>query len=128
MESSCDETSVAIVSRLDDGSFMLRVRCGKGTYIRTLCADIGASLGCGGIMSALCRTEAGGFSIENSVRIADLRNESDDALISHLLPTESLFASLPAVFLPPFYVQRLCFATILVCFCIYQNNISKCLN
>ena len=42
-----------------DGDYVLRVRCSKGTYIRTLCHDIGAALGCGGVMSALRRTEVG---------------------------------------------------------------------
>ena len=46
-----------------DGDYVLRVRCSKGTYIRTLCHDIGAALGCGGVMSALRRTEVGGYRV-----------------------------------------------------------------
>ena len=47
-----------------DGDYVLRVRCSKGTYIRTLCHDIGAALGCGGVMSALRRTAVGGYRVE----------------------------------------------------------------
>ena len=46
-----------------DGDYALRVRCSKGTYIRTLCNDIGAALGCGGVMSALRRTEVGAYRV-----------------------------------------------------------------
>ena len=46
-----------------DGDYVLRVRCSKGTYIRTLCHDIGAALGCGGVMSALRRTEVGAYRV-----------------------------------------------------------------
>ncbi len=46
--------------------YLLSVRCSKGTYIRTLCHDIGAALGCGGVMSALRRTAAGAFSLSDA--------------------------------------------------------------
>lgn len=87
--------------------YALKVTCSSGTYIRTLCADIGAALGCGGVMATLNRTEAGGFRIEDSVRISELREESDEALTMHLLSTESLFISLPAISLPAFYEHLL---------------------
>ena len=50
----------------DGEDWLLDVTCSKGTYIRTLCHDIGQSLGCGGCMSALRRTEAGGFSVRDA--------------------------------------------------------------
>ena len=49
-----------------DGDYVLRVRCSKGTYIRTLCHDIGAALGCGGVMSALRRTEVGAYRVSDA--------------------------------------------------------------
>lgn len=87
--------------------YKLDVTCSSGTYIRTLCADIGASLGCGGVMATLCRTMAGGFSIENAVTLEELSEMSMDERLALLLPTESLFGELEAVSLPAFY-HRLC--------------------
>ena len=54
------------VSAKTDSDFLLRVACSKGTYIRTLCHDIGNTLGCGGTMSSLRRTCSGTFRIEDS--------------------------------------------------------------
>ena len=73
--------------------WLLDVRCSKGTYIRTLCHDIGQALGCGGCMSALRRTEAGGFSVENALKIAEIQTLADaGALEERLLPVDRLFA------------------------------------
>ncbi len=83
--------------------YTLDVVCSGGTYIRTLCADIGDALGCGGAMASLCRASACGFSLEESVTIAQLEEMSPDERLSLLRPTESLFASLPSVTLPAFY-------------------------
>ena len=87
--------------------YILSVRCSSGTYIRTLCANIGASLGCGGAMAALCRTLAGGFSIENSHTIEEIEALDFDSRAALLIPTEGLFSSLDAVKLSPFY-EKLC--------------------
>ena len=75
------------------GDFQLRVRCSKGTYVRTLCHDIGQLLGCGGCMSSLRRTMAAGFTLADAVTIEDVR-ERGEAL---LRPLDSLFAGYPAV-------------------------------
>lgn len=75
------------------GDYRLRVRCSKGTYVRTLCHDIGALLGCGGAMSALRRTMAAGFTLEQAVRLEQLA-EGGTAL---LLPVDSYFARHPAL-------------------------------
>ena len=85
-----------------DGSgadYCLRVRCSKGTYIRTLCHDIGQKLGCGGCMSSLRRTGAGCYGIHQAVTMEDLL--ALDAPERHLLPVDSLFAHLPAVTVRP---------------------------
>lgn len=83
--------------------YNLTVTCSGGTYIRTLCADIGAKLGCGGVMAALERTEACGFSIANAHTVDELEQMSMEERQARLIPTESLFNSLPEVRLTEFY-------------------------
>lgn len=83
--------------------YTLTVRCSKGTYIRTLCADIGASLGCGGAMCSLRRLASGGFRIEDAVTLGGLDKLDYDERVGLLRPTESLFSDIPAVKLPPFF-------------------------
>lgn len=83
--------------------FLLDVACSSGTYIRTLCSDIGARLGCGGAMATLLRVETGGFSLDESFTIAELEEMSDAERYARLIPTEALFAALPEVKLPEFY-------------------------
>lgn len=76
----------------------LRVRCSKGTYVRTLCHDIGQSLGCGGCMSSLRRTRAGRFTLEQAVtmeQILAFAQEHDPAEL--LMPVDALFAQHPAL-------------------------------
>ena len=69
--------------------FALRVVCSKGTYIRTLCHDLGQALGCGGCMAALRRTRSGNFSVENARRIGELTRADRDTL----LPADTLFSA-----------------------------------
>ncbi len=83
--------------------YLLDVRCSKGTYIRTLCADIGAALGCGGVMAALRRIASGDFSIEAAHTIEEIESLSDAERLARLRPTESLFSNCRACLLPPFY-------------------------
>lgn len=76
----------------------LRVRCSKGTYIRTLCHDLGQRLGCGGAMSALTRVQAGDFSLEDALTLGEVEQlAKEGTLQQHILPVDRLFASLPAV-------------------------------
>ena len=77
----------------------LRVVCSQGTYIRTLCKDIGESLGCGGCMEALRRVTAGAYTIGEAVPLQTLI-ESDDPE-QHLRPVDSIFTQHPAVILTP---------------------------
>ena len=72
---------------------MLLIRCSKGTYIRTLCHDLGEHLGCGGCMAALRRTRSGSFSVENARRIAELSRADRGTL----LPTDTLFSDAAAL-------------------------------
>ena len=73
----------------------LRVRCSKGTYIRTLCKDIGAALGCGGCMAALRRIQAGEYTIEEAVPLQELLDAENPE--SYLRPVDSMFRNYPAV-------------------------------
>ncbi len=83
--------------------YILTVHCSKGTYIRTLCADIGTKLGCGGAMSSLCRLASGPFKLEHTRTLEELETLDENGRISALCPTESLFESLDAVKLAPFF-------------------------
>ena len=57
--------------------FLIRVRCSKGTYVRTLCHDIGQALGCGGTMFSLRRTMAAGFSLEQALPLERVLSHSE---------------------------------------------------
>ena len=87
--------------------YSLRVFCSSGTYIRTLCADIGAKLGCGGIMASLNRTSAGGFDIKDSYTLDELEVMDFTDRQAILIPTERLFSSLGEARLVPFF-EKLC--------------------
>ena len=82
----------------------LRVRCSKGTYIRTLCKDIGAALGCGGCMEALRRVTAGEYTIEEAVPLQTLLET--DAPEAFLRPVDSMFRNYPSVTLTEKQEQR----------------------
>ena len=76
--------------------FLLRIVCSKGTYVRTLCHDIGAALGCGGVMSSLRRTRAGSFTVD----MAHPLDEVLDAITSgsaarFVMPVDSVFSRYP---------------------------------
>ena len=88
----------------ESGDWGLRVVCSKGTYIRTLCHDLGAALGCGGCMSALTRTMAAGFTLDEAVTLRDAQ-ERGDAL---LRPTDSLFRQYPAYCIDYAEAERRC--------------------
>ncbi len=77
----------------------IRVRCSKGTYIRTLCKDIGEALGCGGCMAALRRVQAGEYTIEEAVPLQVLL-ETDEPE-KYLRPVDSMFQNYPAITLSP---------------------------
>ena len=76
--------------------FTLRVRCSKGTYVRTLCHDLGRALGCGGCMSALRRTRAGSFALSQAVtmqQVLEFAAEHDPQQL--LMPVDAVFAAHP---------------------------------
>lgn len=71
----------------------LRIHCSKGTYVRTLCHDIGAALGCGGCMAALRRTRAGRYGLDKAHTMEELLAAPDPEAL--LLPVDSLFSDRP---------------------------------
>lgn len=73
----------------------LRVRCSKGTYIRTLCKDIGQALGCGGTMAALRRIQAGEYTAQEAVPLETLLQAENPG--QYLKPVDSMFRAFPAV-------------------------------
>lgn len=83
------------VLSFENNRLSLRVRCSKGTYIRTLCEDIGEALGCLGCMEALRRTQAGEYRLEDAVALEDLLESSTPE--SCLRGMDTMFARYPAV-------------------------------
>jgi tRNA pseudouridine55 synthase len=80
----------------------LRVRCGKGTYIRTLASDLGATLGCGAALASLVRTRVGPYAIEAAAPWSEVREARGGApLWARLLPLDSALVSLAPVHLDP---------------------------
>lgn len=81
-----------------DGDYVLDVSCSKGTYIRTLCNDIGDYLACGGCMSQLRRVKAGVFDIENAHTLAEVQAAADSGTADKLvIPVDTLFAAYPEI-------------------------------
>ena len=81
-----------------DDTHLLRIKCGKGVYIRTLCHDIGQTLGCGGCMSSLRRTRAGIYSLSDAHSLIDVQAAAEQgAAETLLLSIDSLFADHPVL-------------------------------
>lgn len=80
-------------SSILNSQFALRIHCSKGTYVRTLCHDMGAALGCGGCMAALRRTRAGRYGIRQAHPLDEILADPDPERF--LLPIDSLFADRP---------------------------------
>lgn len=85
--------------------YRLDIRCSKGTYIRTLCSDIGALLGCGAAMSSLCRVSSGSFTIDKSYSIEDLEKMTFEERLRAVTPVDELFTELEELNLNEFYLK-----------------------
>jgi tRNA pseudouridine55 synthase len=94
-----------IAERINEREYTLDVRCSKGTYIRTLCADIGARLGCGGCMKTLQRASASGFTLEDAHTLDEYEKMTDEEREAAIFPVEYIFRELPEVRLPAFYAK-----------------------
>ncbi len=88
----------------EPGGFRLRVRCSKGTYIRTLCKDIGEKLGCGGCMAALRRVQAGEYTVSEAVPLAELLETAEPE--KYLRTVDTMFRNHEAVTLTPNQEKR----------------------
>lgn len=76
----------------------IRVHCSKGTYIRTLCHDIGEKLGCGGCMEKLLRTKVERFTLHSAKKLAEIQELIEQGTIeSYVIPVDAMFAQLPKV-------------------------------
>ena len=93
------------VHKVADDVYSMRVACSKGTYIRTLCSDIGKKLGCGAAMQSLIRTKTGQFTLADCVTVEALDNMTFEQRLQLPRPVESLFEELPAVNIPEYYVK-----------------------
>lgn len=92
-----DLSAIDILS-IDLPVVKFRVECSKGTYIRSLCADIGEKLGCGGTMKSLVRTRVGEFRLADALTLGQLQELRDtDRLEDALLPTDRIFADFPMI-------------------------------
>lgn len=85
------------VEAYTESRLVIDVRCSKGTYIRTLAEDIGATLGCGAHLAALVRTESGPFRLQDAYPLAAVEAASDDERGRFLLPADVLLGGLPRV-------------------------------
>ena len=91
--------------KVADDVYSMRVACSKGTYIRTLCSDIGKALGCGAAMQSLVRTRTGQFTLDDCVTIEELDGMTFEERLTLPKPVENLFADLPEVGIPEYYVK-----------------------
>ncbi len=86
----------------EGADWLLDIRCSKGTYVRTLCNDIGEALGCGGCMSSLRRVQAGDFRLEDGYTLEDVQRAADEGRVEELLiPVDRLFQAYPACTVSP---------------------------
>jgi tRNA pseudouridine55 synthase len=78
------------------GIYGIKLSCSRGTYIRSICHDVGQKLGCGAAMSALRRTSACGFNLDACLTLGDIQRLADENLLERrLLPVETAFSALP---------------------------------
>ena len=86
----------------------LRVHCSRGTYIRSLCDDLGERLGCGGCMESLIRTRSGVFSLSDALPLSEVQRRKEEGTIEELLiPVDVLFAGCKAYRCPEDLDKRL---------------------
>jgi tRNA pseudouridine55 synthase len=80
----------------DEGELI--IKCGKGTYIRTIIHDLGQKLGCGAVMTSLARTQSNGFTLDNCMSFVDVENcVRNDTIAERLVSVESVFNHLPEI-------------------------------
>jgi tRNA pseudouridine55 synthase len=85
------------IVKYEEGVLLFDVRCSKGTYVRTLCHDLGKKLDSYGVMTFLERVATGSFNLENGVMLQDLRKHGKDFLIENLVSIEDAISSFAKV-------------------------------
>ena len=89
------------------GELTFHCACSKGTYIRTICDDLGRVLGCGAIMTALRRTAAAGYTLEDCITVDEAKSLAETGDLSgRLLPIETILAAYPAITVSAPQAQR----------------------
>ena len=89
------------IEEIDLPRVTMTVSCSKGTYIRTLCHDIGARLGCGAAMESLLRTRVGMFSLADSLTLSEIEALAESGEIAgHVIPPDAIFGDSPALTAP----------------------------
>ena len=91
--------------KLSDREYEIDVVCSKGTYIRTLCADIGKKLGVGAVMKTLTRCSAGGFELADAISLSELEKMSAEEREAKIYPIEYIFKDKRKIFLQPFFAR-----------------------
>ena len=91
--------------KLSEREYFIDVKCSKGTYIRTLCADIGTKIGCGGTMKTLERCEASGFTLSDGITLSELEALETEKRWERVLPVEHIFREKSKVSLPSFFAR-----------------------
>ena len=90
-----------------ENEYVLTVRCSKGTYIRTLCHDIGNLLGTGGCMEELTRTKVGRFELKDSLKLEELRDLAQNGRLEDaLIPLDQMFSELQSVVPAEKYIPK----------------------
>ncbi len=105
IERAAREVTIHSISaeKLQDDEYIITVCCSKGTYIRTLCADIAKKLGTGGCMKSLCRLEACGFTLADAVTLKELESMTEEEKEKRIIPLEFIFSKLERVTLSDFF-------------------------
>ena len=85
------------VKSIDLPEVTMTVHCSKGTYIRTLCNDIGERLGCHGCMKSLLRVRVAGFDLEHALTLSQIQSKVDEGCFDMVMPVDGVFENLPAV-------------------------------
>ena len=90
------------ILQIDLPRVRMEVTCSKGTYIRTLCHDIGEKLGCGGCMESLLRTRVERFGVAESLRISEVEQLMDEGTLQeHMIKVDEMFPDYQKVYLTP---------------------------
>lgn len=91
--------SIEMLSENEEcGEYTISVECSSGTYIRSLIADLGESLGCGAVMTELRRTKANGFGIENAVTLEELTEAVENGTLDEILiPVDKALEEYPVI-------------------------------